>query len=873
MSIPKSQIALPRLAEKLLRKILRDDLAEEVLGDLDEKFYTTIKDKSVFRAKFNYWYQVFNYLRPFAVKKSKSTHMNHFGMIKNYFKTAPRTFIKNPLITAVSLFSLTTGIVCFQLIYVWVNNELNTDRFHKNIDNIQVAVMKSNPMADYKPFSHSIFFKVDYRQFPNVKGKLEVSVYDDDIKLISQDIEFYGKGLVVDSTFFDFFDFPLHSGYEKDILNDPKNIILTKNYADKVFGEKNPIGEVVKIECDQIGTYQVAGLIDKIPSSSSIHFDFLVPRHSQKRWGKMSADLILVNEFFDEVSFKQKIAEMGRSHPQFSESTLSCIPLNSIYFERQFDYGLFSNYGDMNNIKTMSIIAIFILLISALSFANLQTTLQLSTIRNMGIRQVNGASKLDLIIEALVGRLYFLTLSVVIGYLIFEFAFPFYTNILEIDLDRNRVLDAIGILSVSGVIISISMLFSVIQIFKTETLQALKNKLAISSVTKIQRVLTTVQYAVMIMFMVATTVVFIQFKYMLNKDTGLIEANIISVKLTNQIPNWLSRDEMVKAHENQKKNYHFVVDQLQQNPNIVSVSQGRMPISSVAYPMDWRFQSQDIEYTTENMMVVDPEYDDLFGIEILEGRFFSDSLDRSRQYKVVINEAAKKYWGIENISNARIANQSWGSDDIPYRVIGVVKDYHYEHLSAKIKPLMLVYMKNLEDNFLIRMQAGTAQQSMAFIENLFEKLNPMGNLRYSYFEDKIEAQYTKEKVVSKIYLAFTIVALLLSLISLFTFALYETKRRTKEIGIRKVSGASLQNVFSLLSLSFLKTVFIAYVIACPVAWYGMNQWLENFAYRAEMSLWVFAFAGFSAAALALLAVSWQSWNVARINPVESLRYE
>ncbi|MEQ6121729.1 ABC transporter permease [Reichenbachiella sp. MALMAid0571] len=868
---------IPKPSELLLRFFrwfCHPKYREDIEGDLLERFEKKVNTIGVRKAKWSFFKDVIRLFRPSIIRPLEGTYrLNQFGMIKNYLKTAPRTFVKNPLITIVSLFSLVTGIVCFQLIHVWLTNELNTDQFHKNIDNIQVAVMKSNPIADYKPFSHSKFFNMNYHEFPNIKGKLEISVYDNDIKLISQNSEFYGKGLIVDSTFFDFFDFPLHSGNDKDILTDPKNIILTKKYAAKVFGDKNPIGEAVKIECDKRGIYQVAGLLDDIPSSSSINFDFLIPRHSQQNWGKMSTDLILTDDFFNEKEFKAKIAEMGRFHPQFPESTLSCIPFSSIYFERHFDYGLFSKYGDLNNVKTMFIIALFILLISALSFANLQTTLQLSTIKNMGIRQVNGASKFDLIIETLIGRLYFLISSTIVGCFIFELIFPFYTGILEMDLDRNRILDVAGIFSVSGIIISISMFFALVQISKIETVKALKNKLSISSVSKIQRALTTVQYAVTIILMIATTVVFIQFKYMLNKDTGLIEDNIISVKLTNQIPNRLSRDEMVKERENQKKDYHFVVDQLRQNPNIVSISQGRMPISSVAYPMAWRFQSQGIDYTTENMMVVDPEYDDLFGIEILEGRFFSDSLDMSRQKKVVINEAAKKYWGIENIDTARIANQSWGDDEVPYRVIGVVKDYHYEHLSAKIKPLMLVYMRNLEENFLIRIQDGKEQECMAFIEKLFMKVNPMGSLNYAYFTDKIEAQYKKERIVSRIYLVFTIIALMLSLISLFTFALYETKRRTKEIGIRKVSGASFQDLFSLLSLSFLKTVFIAYLVACPVAWYGMNKWLENFAYRIDMSLWVFAFAGFIAAALALLAVSWQSWSVIRINPVESLRYE
>jgi putative ABC transport system permease protein len=292
----------------------------------------------------------------------------------------------------------------------------------------------------------------------------------------------------------------------------------------------------------------------------------------------------------------------------------------------------------------------------------------------------------------------------------------------------------------------------------------------------------------------------------------------------------------------------------------------------MAWPMSWKLMGGD-DYTTQKMMTVDPQYAKLLGLQMVEGRFFSDTLDSSRGQKVIINEAAMKYWEIKDIAEARIANRSWGDEHDPYKVIGVVKDFQYEHLAHKVKPLLLYYMVDLESEFLVKIKTGKEHGTVAYIKDLFERLNPKTTFSYVWLSDKIAAQYAKEKRVAKVYMGFTTVALFMSSIGLFAFALYETRRRTKEIGIRKVTGANIEHIVLLLCRSFLKPIVIAFFVACPIAWYASNKWLEAYANRIQISWQLFTLAGLLALLLATIAVSWQSWQVARKNPVESLRYE
>lgn len=859
-----------KFADQVIRWLCKVELVDEILGDLHE-YYQELSDRSRWKRHIIYWFHVLHFLRPVLTKKLTGTQrINQIGMLKFSLKTTSRTLLKEKLISSMSLLSLVAGALCFHLIYVWIDNEVNMNKLHKELDNIYVASIKSNPEVGFSPMILSEFFDLNFEEFPHVKSSTAVHVYrKNEIKLVTDKVEFPGRAFVVDTTFLDLFDFKLIQGKTVKVLHDPTEIILTKQFAKKIFGSENPIGKAVSIQCDHKGTYQVSGVLEDIPSNSSMEFDFLIPRHSEARWRRIPMELIKTDSFFNLTDFNSKIEKLAQVNTRFTQSRLAFFPLKSLYFDRPFDFVLFSKYGNSSSIVTMSFIAIMILIITMLSFVGLQTTQQLSAIKKFGVKQVLGAFKYGLFLEVLMSRLIYLFLATGIAYLLFELIFPFYTSLMEVKIDRNIPFDIFSLLSVAALSIGISIIIALVQITRINTTEALRDQFAFFKVPRMQRILTTVQYSITIILLIVTSVVFSQYTFMLNKDIGIETENIVSVDFFDMMSGNGANEERQKAMTKHK----YVINQLRQNSDILSVSQGLMPIGSSLDQGSWKILNHPYDYTSQNKISVDPSYADIIGLELLEGRFFSDTIDQLQPHKAVINEAAKKFWAIEDISEVKLAHSRWGGEEDPFEIIGVVEDYHYEHLSSPIEPLILLYRSYEDYNFLVKTLPTKKEETIASLEELYNEVNPKGIFQYEFLQDNIEAQYLKEKRVGKVYFAFTLVALLLSALGLFTYALHETKRRTKEIGIRKINGASTTNVFSLLSTSFLKSILVAFIISCPIGWILMSKWLESFAYRTPLNAWIFISAGLVSIVVAMIAVSWQTLMVAKRNPVESLRYE
>jgi len=857
----------PQWPMKFLKPILREEYLEEIEGDMEEVYHDLLEHYAQKKANRIYFLESIKLLKPaLSNKLSGNQKLNIYGMVKLLFKTTTRNFLKNRLVTGMSLLTLILGAIFFQLVYSWIFNEQHMDDIHSKADRVHIGVARFNPKADLAAIDIQGLFRVDFSQFPTVEKVLVSHTYNPgEIKFIADNIAYTGKSLIIDSTFFDFFDFKLLRG-GKHTLDDPSNIIITKDFAHRVFKDEDPMGKMVQIKCDQEGLYQVAGIVGHIPSNSSITFDFLVPRQSQDRWRRMPQNLLLVNKQFDAASFNQQIAELGREGDRFPESILSTVPFKEVYESRPFEISLFSKYGDKTSYETMAVIALVILLITLISFVNLQTTVQLSMVEKMGVKKAIGAAKFDLGLEVFISRFTYFGLALLLSFAIYQWVFPYYVSVMELDLDKNPMFDLEVMSSVIGGVVFISMITAFAKINQIKAIQALSGKLSFLKIPRAQRILITGQYAVTILLLVATTVVFLQLKYMLNMDTGLSQDSIIKTDFFEITP----RDSVARAQMTAQ--YQYVMDQMKRNPDILNVSQGDMPIDE-AYPNSWKKVGEATDYTPVNTMSVDPNYKALFGIEMVEGRFYADSLDRRDDLKLVINEAAKAYWDIDDINNVKLATNTRRNGERKYSIIGVVKDYHYQHLSQSIQPLVLPYYTYMDQDVLVKYRSGTEYEVVDFLDKLFREVNPGGIFNYETMEAKISEQYAKERRTSKINLAFSVVALLLATIGLFTFAYHETKRRTKEIGIRKVNGARVGQVFMSLSQSFVKSIFIAFILACPLAWYLMHLWLDNFAYRIDLSWWIFGAVGTVISFIAFVTVSWQTLKIAKMNPVDSLRYE
>lgn len=851
-------------ADKILGWFLKGHLLEEVLGDLHE-YYQELAEHPGWKRSLLYWFQCLHFLRPILIKNLfRQKTYNHLSMINFNFRIATRSLVKNKLITIAGLLTLVFGTTCFHLIYRWIDNELAMDAFHSNFNRIYMGAVQTNPTADFSPISPQMMFRLDYDQFSEIEKSLLIHIYDNnEIKVSESGRDFFGKAFIADSTFFSFFNFPIKQGTSDGLLHDPTHIVLSGNFARRVFGDVDPIGKTIEVKCDQQGLYTVVAVTEFIPSNSSIEFDFIIPRHSQRFWRRIPMDLLLVNEGFDPDSFNEKIAYLGReNNTRFPESIITMLPINSAYFDHPLDVALFGKAGDRKTVDTMLFIGAVICLITFLGFNNLQSTKQLSMADKMGIKQVIGSSKWFLCVEMITERILYLLLASALSFFLFESIFPYYQTILTIDLGNRPIFDLICILGVIGGIILLSILVSIIQIYRIEVKGTLIGTKNLFKIPRMQRSITIIQYAATIALLIATTIVFIQYKFMTTKSPGFDHQNIVSVDFFE-----------IASTNDQNKSVELIKNRLAANPSVVTYAQGDLPVNSEAFLSSWKQSGLLNKYESRKVMIVSPGYLDLLGIDLLEGRFFSDSLDQSGDQKVVINEAAKKYFGIEHISQASLSSNTSGRQEMDFEIIGVVENFHFEDLSQKIQPLILRYRTYTDDNFLVRFNEGQLVEGIEFLEKLNEEVNPGSPFNYDLLSDRISMQYQKEKQLGKVYTALSIVGLILSSISLFTFSFYETKRRTKEIGIRKVNGATDLNIFRLLTSSFLKTVVVAFVIAVPIAWFFSNQWIQEFAYRAEIGWWVFVATGIVTLLIALLAVLFHVKTLSQQNPVESLRYE
>lgn len=854
----------PKLADQFLGWFLKGHLLEEILGDLHE-FHDEIAHWPSWKRIPVYWFHAFHFIRPNLTKSFFGTYrLNIIGMFKLHLKLAIRSLLKQPSIAIPSLLTLIIGTLCFQLIYSWFDNELSMDDFHSKHDRVYIGAIQTNPMADLSALSPSMLFRLNYDQFPEVENKLSIHVYEPDEIIISTNgNEFGGKGLIADSSFFDFFDFPIQLGDKSKLLTDPSHLVLSGNFVNRIFGETNPIGKTLKLKCDQEGTYKVAAVTEDIPNNSSIEFDFIIPRHSQRFWRRIPTDLILTSSNFTVSELNKKATKMGREmNDRFPESIISYHPINSIYFDHTLDSNLFDKKGDWRTVKTFIFIALIICLITLLGFNSLQSARQLSAADKMGIKQMVGGSKASLCLEMMIERGLYLIIAAIMTGVLYQSVFPYYETTLGLQLNPNPLESTLGILLVLSVIIFVSVLISTIQIYRINIKEAVLGNTNLFRIPRIQKAIVVVQYTVTIILFIATAVVIKQFMFMSGKDTGYVHKDIVSIDFFE-----ISNDTL------QERSVQYVKDRLKDNPDVAAFSQGDLPVNGDPFLSSWKRLGQSYEYESRKVMIVDPGYKELLGLKILEGRFFSDSIDQPGQQKVVINEAAKKYWGIDNYSEGKLSSNTSGRQELDFNIIGVVDDFHFEHLSNKIQPLVLRYRPYPDDKFLIRFHERSMQKGIAFLEKLFEEVSPNQNFDYGLLEDRILAQYEHEKRQGKIYIAFTLIALILSSISLFTFSLYEVRRRTKELGIRKVNGATSISIFGLLSSSFLRNIGVAFMIATPIAWYFTNEWIQSFAYRVHIGWELFIGAGVMAALMAILATTWNVYRVSMQNPIEALRHE
>ncbi|MDN5200998.1 ABC transporter permease [Fulvivirgaceae bacterium BMA10] len=859
----------PKLAERFLLWFIRNDLAEEVLGDLDEKFYQTFEKKSAYRARLNYWYQVISYLRPFAIRKSRSINSNYIFMIRHNFLITFRGFKRYKASFFINMIGLSTGLVCALLIYLWVNDELTVDKFHEKDDRLYQVMQnfESSFGINTIEWTPAPLAKTLMDEMPEVEYAVPVyppasytfnSVVAIDNKRLKARAKYAGKD------YFNVFSYRLIHGDRDQVLHDKNSVVISDELALNLFRTtENIVGKTITWEQGEFaGDYAISGVFEKIPANSSIQFDMVfnyelyTSKHLElQNWSYNDpcTYIILRDDARAEV-LSNKVADLTKTHDPNAEG--------SLFLRKYSDQHLYGNYengvntgGRIAYVILFSVIAIFILLIACINFMNLSTARASRRFKEIGIKKSIGAKRSTLAVQYLGESLIMAFLSLIAALLIVQFLLPQFNQItgkqLALGLDSSLLLSLCCITLVTGLLAGS---YPALHLSGFHPIKILKGNASTSSASLwVRKGLVVFQFTASVILIILVLVVSNQMAFIQSKNLGYEKDNVVYFNADS----WNSGE--LETFLNEVSTVRGVIN--------ASAMKGNLTVndhnSTAGITWEGQLAGEEVKFTD---LVVDFDFFETMGIEVASGRTFSRNFS-TEDSKIIFNEAAVKSMGL--IDPVGQSVKLWGRER---QIIGVVKDFHFESLYESVKPCFF-RLGDKSMNILIKIKAGTAIETIAEIQDLYQKKSQGMALDYQFLDEAFQRLYASEQRVSILSRYFAGIAIIISCLGLFGLAAFTAERRLKEIGVRKVMGAGELSIITLLSNDFTKIVFIAISIALPVAYLLAKNWLEAFAHRIDLEWWFFIGAGALALIIAWLTVSIQTIKAARLNPVICLKDE
>ena len=879
----KKEIYPPKVAQHILQAILKDDLVEEVMGDLDEKYMEKVRNDSKKAADLSYWYQTLNYLRPFAVRTNLLTRLNPFFMWRHNLKITFRKFGRNKTSFLINLIGLATGLACALLIFLWVSDEISVDGFHEADDRLyqvmlnlelpsEILTLENTPVPLARTMLEEmpeVQHAVTVNDFFNWGGKRGLLSFDD------QHIEV--KGLHAEEDFFTVFSFPLITGNKKAVLRDKRSILISDVIAKKLFGSADQsIGKTLDWKHPGYnGAFQVEGVFKAPPATSTMQFDVLfhfshLVDNDQwaNRWSggygktyfvlQRGADIKLVNDRLDDL--RQEKCEVC------TNSSLFAMRYSDKYLYGDFENGFLTGKGRISYVKLFSLIAVFLLLIASVNFVNLTTAEATMKMKEIGVKKTIGATRRDLMAQLLGESVLLSFLALLLAGGLVAILLPKFNMVagkqLQFAWNGNLVLGALGITLVTGLI---SGSYPAFYLSGFKPVAVLKGKLnTFLTEMWIRKGLVIFQFSISLVFIVGLMVVNHQVEYAHTKSMGYDRNNVISFPWKGELyDNWSGLGEEGKSNEK----YYAFIEGLKNIPGISSATQmtgnvldqviGQGAVSLVDEP--------EVSYSVKSP-IVGYDFMKTLGIELLAGRSFSREHNDSYFTTVIVNEAAAKMFGMDNPIGEKI--QVNGNTEI----IGMVRDFHYGSLYNGIEPLIFRFDINCE-NILVKIDAGRTKETLVNLEDHYQKFLPGQSFEYSFLDDDYKNQYKSEMRVAILAKYFSGLAIIISCLGLFGLSMFTAQRRKKEIGIRKVLGSSVFGIIQMLSQDFTKTVGLAILVSIPISYLVVVRWLANFEYHIVLKWWLFLLPAILLIIISWLTVSIQMLQAARANPVESLKAE
>lgn len=799
-------------------------------------------------------------------------------MLKNFFLIAYRNLVKNKVNTVLNVTGLAIGVAVCLIIGVWLQRELSFDNFHPNGDKIfrLTNTFKSESESFSQAPSGAAYGAQLPKQLPEVPNACRL--FGDDFKVKAGDKEFFESNvLIVDSNFFRFFGFKLIKGQADNALVSPNQIVLTEKVAVKYFGKEDPIGKSMMFDGDQ--PMIIAGVAENTPINSHIQFDILLSSSYLKKTALERWNFDIDNmwsggwpntyvQLRDPKKWKQvetKINSLAAkaAEKEWKENKMSyryhLQPLSDIHLKSHLRYDA-QNNGSMSRVTVFSIVGIIVLLLACINYINLTTAGAIKRAKETAVRKVIGALKFQLIRQFFLETFIICSIAVVFGVVLLKLVLPAFSQWLE--QPYNFPATVTNILIIIGFIIFISIIAgiypaSILSSFKPVT--TLKGSFTQSRRGNlIRKTLVVFQFTMTISLIASILIINQQMRYIKNKSLGFDQEAVLAIDFNGQ-------SSVIRQ-------YSVIRNELLKNPHIISVSKHSQNVVGGlgnGWTTTENLKGEEISTSLYNLNV-DTSYLETYNMKLAAGRFFSKDIPTDTTKSVLVNEAAVRTFGWMKPENA--IGKRFGKGEQTRQVIGVVKDFNFESLHKPVEALMIGYA--IQGNTLsLKIHPSHIDDVVKHVKNIWKNLLPDVPLQYAFVDERLDQQYGDERKMEGIFYGFSGLSLLIACLGLFGLSIFVVERKVKEIGVRKVLGASVSGIVGLLSKDFLKLVFIAFLIACPIAWYFMNKWLEDFAYRIDINWWVFVLAGLMALLIALITVSFRAFKAAIANPVKSLRTE
>jgi len=845
----------PRLAEKLLAFLANRSADTAIIGDLEEEYSAQAESRGTRHALLWYWKLILISIPSFF----KDRIIWSAAMFRNYFKIAFRNIHRNRLFAAINLLGLAVGMASFILITLWVQDEISYDNFHQNKDRLYLLTIEHpNGVLDYNvPYALAPVLASEYPEIQKYTRILERGLttcsfayqpatgprrmfYEDSVNL-------------VDSEFFSMFSFPFVQGDPETALETADSLIIRDEVAEKYFGEENPLGKKMTFNTER--DLIVTGVIH-IPSNSHLQLDFIAPLDHDHAddWNWSDPSYIILDEKALPEEFEAKIAASlneNYPHPISGTFKVGILPVEDVHL----------GFGRMTYVYIFSVIAVFILIIACINYMNLSTAGSGIRAREVGLRKVVGARRSQLICQFLGESILMSAMAFFLSLVLVGLFLPILNRMTAKNLAFINIQNPSMYAYFFGLIIVVGIVAGSYPAFflsSSRPIDTLRAALKFGSHGSTFRVLSVVgQFAVSVLLIACTAVVFQQLKYVQNRPLGLKTDYVLSIRNN---PSLFRR-------------FYSFKRELLRNPHVSFITRGQ------AEPYNEDYKTSGIQWTGKDpdlvpnvrYSITDLDFFETFDMEIVEGRSFAVDRPRDRS-NYVINQKAAQYMGLEAPVGKRL--MFWGREG---QIIGVVKDFHHVSLHREIMPHVFTINPRVYSTWIkyvfVKISAENIPATIRFIEETSLKMAPDYPFEYTFLDQGVAVLYGSEQRLGKIFTYFACLAIFISCLGILGLSAFTAEQRTKEIGIRRILGSSVPGIVVLLSRQFSRWVLLANLIAWPIAYYAMHKWLQDFAYRTSIGPHLFVLAGVLSLMIAALPVLYQSLKAAHTDPVTALRYE